>query len=302
MEGSIEPVRDANWPALILSALIPLTIAAGFVYLATLPDWQPSTVWIYGMAFLIPLEFIRALILSFLGDAYKTGKGPLAAVQSFLLSMAILLALGIFYAITQGGISATFGFLTDPFVLQALGLPILIMVIDGVIGIWTFRGDPVWQAECIEAISEDSIDWLSLAVTRLPLVIAPIAGVLVWMKSNDFRIAAWLPEPSLDLLRSAGLLYAALYFAVKAVLVAHVHSAHFAATGARVLQAAWIQRIVKPKTQERDKYRSINSQTTNEGYRQEPVKSVLAFEDDVIRSLKEKSSTDVSPGQTKPRT
>ena len=75
MVRSIDPMRDTNWPALFLSALIPLTIAAGFVYLATLPECQPSTAWIYGMAFLIPIEFIRTLMHSFLGVPYQTTNG-----------------------------------------------------------------------------------------------------------------------------------------------------------------------------------------------------------------------------------
>ena len=286
MVDSIARVQNTDWQALILSALIPLTIAAGFVYVAGAPDWQPSETWILGVAFLLPLDFIRALVLSLLGDSYKTSQGRLQAVKSFLLSVAILLALGIFYAITQSGIRGTFGFLTDPVVLQLLGLPILVTVIDGVIGIWAFRGDPVYQADRLEAIAKDSIDWLTLTVGRVPFVIGAIYGLLVWVKSDGHRIASWVPDPSTDLLRTAGLLYGAWYFFGKAAITAHVYTAHFARTGRRLLSAGWIQWILgqsgKPGTVRREAARY---------QRREPVKTVLGFEDKVIQSLEERSET-----------
>ena len=53
------------------------------------------------MFFLIPLEFIRALIISVLGDAYKTGRDPLEVVKTFLISVAILLVLCIGYVMRR---------------------------------------------------------------------------------------------------------------------------------------------------------------------------------------------------------
>jgi hypothetical protein len=289
-----DPAVGTDWQALILSTLIPGTIAAGFIYLAQLPDWQPSDTWMLGIAFLFPLDFVRALVLALLGESYKISQGRWQAVQSFLLSMAILLGLGIFYAITQGGIKETFGFLTDPTVLELFGLPILIMVIDGVIGIWAFRGDPIRQADRLQAIAEDTIDWLVLSVGRVPLMIAPIYALLAWMKSDAYGIAAWVPDPSLDLLRGAGLFYAAWYFLGKAALMANVYTAHFARTGKRLLAATWIQWIVgnskKPdaKRQRAARYKP-------------PVKSVLAFEDKMIQSIKENSTPGNSQEKADPQ-
>ena len=285
IDDSIDPAARTDWQTLILSTLIPLTIALGFLYLAQLPGWQPSDTWMLGIAFLFPLDFVRALMLSLLGDSYKTSKGRLQAVQSFLLSMAILFGLGVFYAITQGGIKETFGFLTDPTVLQLFGLPILIMVIDGVIGIWAFRGDPARQADRLEAVAEDSIDWLMLAVGRVPFMIAAIYGLLMWIKSEGYGIASWVPDPSLDLLRAAALFYAAWYFLGKAALAAHVYTAHFARTGRRLLLAAWVQWILgqsKPDTERQEAMRYAQRKRQ---------RSVLAFEDRVVHSTREKSGT-----------
>jgi len=281
--NSIDPVARTDWQALILSMLIPATIAAGFIYLAQLPDWQPSQTWMLGIAFLFPLDFVRALVLALLGESYKTSKGRWQAERSFLLSVAILLGLGIFYGITQGGIKETFGFLTDPTVLALFGLPILIMVIDGVIGIWAFSGDPLRQADRLEAIAQDSIDWLVLSVGRTPFILAPIYGLLYWIKSDGYAIASWVPEPSLDLLRTAGLLYGAWYFLGKAVLTAHVYTARFALTGKRLLAAAWVQWILvqsKPDTERQEAVRKAQRKRE---------KSVLGFEDKLIRSIKEES-------------
>ena len=71
---------------MILSALMPLAIAATFVMLAQQPDWEPSEIWIYGLVALAPLDFVRALILSLLGDAYKRNNSPQSAIKDFLSS------------------------------------------------------------------------------------------------------------------------------------------------------------------------------------------------------------------------
>jgi hypothetical protein len=116
------------------------------------------------------------------------------------------------------------------------------------------------------------------------LVIAPIYGLLAWMKSAGYGIAAWVPDPSLDLLRSAGLLYAAWYFLGKAALTANVYTAHFAHSGKRLLAAAWIQRTIGNSK----KTGAKQAQTA----RYKPsVKSVLGIEEKVIQSISEKSGT-----------
>ncbi len=299
-----DPAMGTDWRSLILSTLIPVTLAAGFIYLAQLPDWQPSETWMLGIAFLFPLDFVRALVLAVLGESYKTSQGRWQAMQSFLLSVAILFGLGIFYGITQGGIKATFGFLTDPTVLQLFGLPIIVMVIDGVIGIWAFRGDPLLQADRLEAIAEDSIDWLVLTVGRTPFLFAPVYGLLYWIKSDGYAIASWVPEPSLDLLRTAGLFYGAWYFLGKAVLTARVYTAHFDRDRRRLLAAAWVQWILgqtKPAQSKTSRTKAPDIRR-REGPRDQPperMNSVLAFEDELIQSIKEKSTANVARGETR---
>lgn len=281
-----------NWQGLIVSTLVPVTIAAGFIYQALIPGWRPSSeTWIWGLFLLVPLEFIRALILSFLSDAYKTSSNPMQAVQSFLLSIAILFVLGIVYLIFEGGISDALSLLAEPFLYKLLGLPILIMVIDGVIGILSFGGDPRGQATRLNAIADDSIDWLSLAIFRLPFVIAPLYGLLAWASSAGWRIAAWVPGPSEDLAVRVGLFYLACYFLGKAVLVAYVQTANFAQTGKRLLDVPWMRWVRGNDNEKRQRFEGRDNEAESaEDYKySKHSKSVLHFEDELIQSLKDKS-------------
>lgn len=279
-----------NWQAVILSAAIPVAIAAGFVDAAIRPFWQPTQEWLWGMAVFIPLEFVRALLLGILGDAYKTSAGPLQAAKLFVSSVAMLLGWGVVWLFVENGFRDTVGFLTDPSVLMILGLPVIVIVIDAVIGLVAFRGDPKVQAARLEAIYEDSLQWLGLFLTRLPFIIAPMLAILAWMESLGHGIMAWDPTPVVSLLRCAGLLYVAAYFLGKAALIAHVYTAQFARSGRRLLDASWIQRIIYLQWRN-----PVEEQKRHEAaaYKlRPPVKSVLAFEDKLIDSIKSKSEPD----------
>jgi hypothetical protein len=276
----------------ILSALIPLTIAGGLIYQALTPGWQPTLeTWIWGLFLLVPLEFIRALILSLLSDAYKTGRNPWDAVKSFLLAIAILLVMGIVYVILEGGISDGLSLLADPFIYKLLGLPILIVVIDGIIGILSFSGDPVGQATRLNAIAEDSIDWLSLAIFRVPFVILPLYGLLAWANDAGFRMAAWVPAPSADLAMRAGLLYLAFYFLGKAVLVAYVQTSRFAQTTKRLLDTPWMRWVRGNTAKRRFDGRDTEAESAEDYKYSKHSKPVLHFEEDLIQSLKDKGPT-----------
>lgn len=245
VNADIQPQAN-DWQAIILSSMVPVAIATTFLYIACLPDWTPSQVWIVGMAALVPLELLRTFVQSMLGDSYKTSNGPVQALKSFLFSVGILLSMFIVWMLVQGGFSGTIELLTHPIFIQALGIPIIIIVVDGALGILAFRGDPKFQASKLEAISSDTIDVLGLFVARFPLVILPVYGLLAWGKNAGLGLLFWVPDATLDLLRSAGLVYAAAYFVCKAVIVANVFTARFAQTGKRLLDIRWIQRNLYP--------------------------------------------------------
>jgi hypothetical protein len=92
---------------------------------------------------------------------------------------------------------------------------------------------------------------MGLALFPTPLVIAAGYVILLGLKHNEHAFASWVPEFSKDGLRSAALLYAAAYFTVKAVIVAHVNTAHFHATGHRLLGGAWVPVLQGRKAEQR---------------------------------------------------
>jgi hypothetical protein len=283
---ALEDDATTNWQAVLLSALIPAILVTGLVWQAFAYDGSPvSMAWSLGMLCLIPLEVIRALIVSLLGTAYAEGRDPQQVVRSFLISVAILLVLCIFYLIVEGGMDSL-RLLVTPALYKFMGLPLLIAVVDGVFGILSFSGDPKLQAVRLQAIAEDAMDWLGLAVLRVPFVILPVYGLLAWAGSAGLRFAAWVPMPSEGLAFRAALFYLAVYFLGKAVLVAYVQTARFALTQKRALDVPWMKRV-------RNITGKSGPDTEKEAarrYRDSPhARSVLHFEEDVIRSLKGKS-------------
>lgn|GEM_PF-4319683 len=286
---ALEDNAKTNWQAVLLSALIPAILVTGLVWQALAYDGSAvSMPWVLGMFCLIPLEFIRALVVSLLGTAYANGRDPQQVVRSFLISVAILLVLCIFYLIVEGGMDGL-RLLVTPALYKFMGLPLLICVVDGVFGILSFSGDPKLQAERLQAIAEDAMDWLGLAVLRVPFVILPVYGLLAWAGSAGLRFAAWVPMPSEGLAFRAALLYLAAYFLGKAVLVAYVQTARFALTQKRLLDVPWIEKL-----RNLGNARGRQPDTEKEAaqrYRDSPhAASVLHFEEDVIRSIKDKSA------------
>lgn len=286
MVTNLSPLRT-NWQAVILSAVIPVVIAAAFIDAAMQPSWQPTQEWLLGLAFFIPLEFGRVLLMSILGDTYKNSSGPLQAAKSFVSSVAMLLGWGVVWLLVENGFRDSVRFLMDPSILKVLGLPAIVVVIDSVLGIFTFRGDPNVQAKRLEAISVDSLQLLGLFLIRFPFVILPAFAILVWRENVGLAGVAWDPAPTMSLLRSAGLFYAAAYFLGKAALIAHVFTAQFARTGRRLLDVRWIQSIIYLRW-----YSLAETERRHEAAAYKlapPVKSVLAFEETLIKSIKDKS-------------
>jgi hypothetical protein len=224
-----------------VSMLMPVAIAAGFVHAALTSQWIESETWVYGLVLLVPFEFVRTLVYSILGDTFRTYEGPMQAVRSFLLSMLILLVMGLIFGVYVMGFGDFFAALTDPAILRIISVPAAIVVADGIIALYFFRGNPRLQAVRIQAAADDLVDWLQLALFPTPFVIALMWAGLYWLRSRVSIDGTPVPDVDEEALRSAALLYAAYYFAGKAILVAHVHSAGFNGSGRRLLGARWIQ-------------------------------------------------------------
>jgi len=204
METSGPLVRTTNWQAAALSAAVPLLIAAGMVYAALQPFWDDdSGDWAIGLFVLIPLEFVRALVASILGDTFKNYRSAAYAVNYFLLSLGILAAMLLGFAAYMLGMHDFIQTMASARTWQ-LVLPVAaIIVADGLIALYFFRGDPGCQAARIEAAADDYGQLLGLAVWPTPLVIAAIYGILLYFKQEGRAFAAWLPELSVERLRAA---------------------------------------------------------------------------------------------------
>ena len=248
-ETSVHPVArlPTDWSAIFSSTLIPLTVAAGFAWLAfesaDLDDWAR------GLLALIPLEFCRAIVLSILRDTYRESRTRAQAVRFFLLSLAIfvVILLGISVWVLKGD---WWAWISEPEVYRAIAFALLIVALDGVIGLWFFHGDPRIVSARLDAIAADAGDWVQLAGFQLPIVLALGYGIALLLRESGHGFA-WVPDVDSDAIRSAALLYAAFYFAGKAMLIAHANTAAFNASGERVLGARWVQWLTWEKNKDR---------------------------------------------------
>lgn len=277
--------EGTNWLGVILSALMPLTIAATFVTLAQQPDWEPSEVWIYGLVALAPLDFVRALILSLLGDAYKKNTSPQSAIKDFLTSVAIMAGLFLVLAVCNAGPRATFETLAHPMFYEVAALPVLVMLLDCVFGILTFRGDRMRQAERLLAVSEDLAEWMMFSTFKMPILLLALIGLLALGKQDGWDWVQGLPDVDGRFMRQFGLFYLAWYFCIKALCAAYVHTAHFVQTGTGLLQARWVQWIfaIGSKQEEKTTVSRRSVQRRSVDVSRPAPKSVLAFEEKVIR-------------------
>ena len=251
LPGPRSPSTD--WPALVVSMLFPLLAAAGFVFLALQPQWDDSLDWVIGLFILAPLEFVRVLVISILRDSYKDYRNPAYAVRWFLVSIAILATICLGFALYSIGIREVFTALADwqtwRIILPLAGL----IVADGFIGLYFFHGNAQMQAARLDALAQDAEDWLIIGGLRLPIAIGLSYGLLLLLRSLEFAIPAWVPNPSSESFRQISQLCGALYFFGKAILVAQVHTAHFNRSGRRLLSAGWIQFIVGSDAETRAK-------------------------------------------------
>lgn len=232
----------ADWQALLLALLVPGLVAAGLVRLALQPQWDDSADWLDGLVVLILFEGVRVIVLRILRDTLHEYRGPGQAVKFFLLSLAILavICLALAVLVLKWQILSV---LAEVRTWKAILPPLALIAADGVINIAFFRGDARRAAAQLEAAADDAEDWLALAMFPTPLLVAFVYAMLALLRARGVSGLAWLPPPGIDTLRAIGLLYAAAYFSGKAVVIAHVHAAHFLRTGRRLLggrAAQWV--------------------------------------------------------------
>ena len=250
MTNHHEPPQATDWPAIALWTLVPLVVAAGFVYAAMTPQWE-SDDWVRGLLVLIPLEYFRAFVTSILSDTYREYRTPLQAARFFLVSLLILIVIAAAISLYVLGFRDFIDLIRKPEVYTAVALALAVIGVDGVIGVYFFRGDPLRLAARLQAVADDAKDWLQLAAFQAPIVLALSYGVLLLLKESRGGFA-WVPDVGSDALRSACLLYAAFYFFGKAILLAHANTAQFNRTGRRLFASRWIQLLIWQKSQERE--------------------------------------------------
>ncbi len=240
-----EKAAVTDWPALLLAALVPGVVACGFVDAALVPEWEESGDWALGLGALFPLELVRALAFYFLGEAYQEYQNPQHAVHAFLIS--ILAMCIVFFAIALGalGIGGLFATLRDLYTLAVVAIPVAVVVADGVIGLYFFRGNARRQGARIEAAAADISDLLQLTLVAAPILFVVAAMVLIWLEKSGHRLRGWNAEDgNFGALRPLCMFYVAGYFALKAWILAHVHTARFNNSGHRLLNARWIQNFI----------------------------------------------------------
>lgn len=243
--------QGTDWSSIGLWSFVPLTVAAGFLYVAVMPQWETDG-WIGGLLALIPLEYFRAFIVSILSDTYATYKTPRQAVGFFLISLLILIAIAAVIAMYVVGFHDFLEWMREPEVYRAVAFALAVIAFDGVVSVYFFRGDAHRLAVRLQAVADDTRDWLQLAAFQLPIVLALSYGVLLLFKETRASLA-WVPDPGSNAVRSACLLYAACYFVGKAMLLAHANTAAFNRTGRRLLGAKWVQFFVWEKNRDREK-------------------------------------------------
>ena len=254
-------VPATDWSAVTVSMLMPVAIAAGFVHAAMTAEWIESETWVYGLLLLVPFEFVRALVYSILGDTFRSYESPTQAVRSFLVSMLILLVIGLIFGVYVLGFRDFFVAVTDLGILRIISVPAAILLADGIIALYFFRGNPRIQAVRIQAAADDLVDWLQLALFPTPFVFGLMWAGVYWLRSRVTIDAAPLPDVDEETVRSAALLYAAYYFAGKAILLAHVHGAGFNGSGRRLLGARWIQWLTtKPENRKENALKEAANQ------------------------------------------
>jgi hypothetical protein len=229
-----------DWRALALTLPVPAVIVSSLVWFAVQPRWEESDEWLFAFFVLIGFEFVRVVVFWILRDAYRDYASPWRAVKFFAASVGVLATIALVIAVFELGVRDLFDVLTDGQTWRYLLPPALVILIDGSIGLYFFHGDARIQAARLDAAGDDARDWLVLAIGRLPFVAAALYALAIFLRSRGFAVPEWIRDPSTEAFRQVCLLSAAVYFCGKAILIAHVYTAHFGRTGVRLLSARWI--------------------------------------------------------------
>jgi hypothetical protein len=145
--------------------------------------------------------------MNILGDSFKNYRSPGYAVNHFLLSLGILAVMRLAFTGYMLGLRGFFETMTSAHT-WALILPVAAVILaDGMIALYFFRGDPACQAARLEAAADDASDLLGLALFPTPLLIASGYAILAVLKQNGNAFVAALPDVSAELLRRAALFY-----------------------------------------------------------------------------------------------
>ena len=205
------------------------------------PRWEdPESIeWLDGLIVVIPLEFVRIIVLRILRDTYREYESPRRAVRFFLISMAALVAICLVMAFMAMG-GRLFGALADPQTWRFILPPLLIVVLDAVVGLVFFRGDHGRVAAQLDAAADDAESWFGLACYPTPLFVIAGMALLFFLHTRHIVSIHAFDTAPLDVLRSVLLGYAIVYFVGKAIVIAHVYSAHFLRTGERLLAVGWV--------------------------------------------------------------
>jgi hypothetical protein len=217
--------RATDWQAMLLASAVPLAVAAGFVHAARTVQWgPPPEEWVWGLVALVPLEFVRAIVLENLGDAYKGYHGPKQAVRKFLASIGSLAVVAVGWGVFNVGPGAVFALLTSSRAQHLLGIPLFVLVAECAISLYFFRGNARAEAARIQATSADAFDWIFLAAFYLPpLLLVAFIGYMA--NAHGAALSAWFDNPDPSMLMPPVLLYGAAFFCGKAILLAYAHRA-----------------------------------------------------------------------------
>jgi len=221
------PIRT-DWIALLLSLLVPSALVAGLLWTASQPfSWEDTPAWSWGLFALVPVEGLRLFVMGLARDAYRTCSGPWQAMMSFISAVAATFCFLFVCMILPGKHGGLFGnarstleALSTPLFWQVALVPIGLTVAEGALGLLLFRGDARRQATYLDAIGTTSGFWFMFGLIYPALLVMPVFVVLVLFNT---RFADLFFAHLHELLFG----YAALYFAVKAVLIAFLYTARF---------------------------------------------------------------------------
>jgi len=259
MESSIR----TNWTAVVVTLLPAAILVSGLLYYALQPDWLGHDDWAAGVLALLPIEGLRIFVLLMRRDAYNTARTARDALKFFLAGCALLAGIVSIIALLVLGPRGLLAALADPHLQALVAPPVALTLIDGIVGFYSLQGNPRVEAAKLDAVITDAWDWFALSVARWgPVVLIP-SVFWAFSQSESLDTDGW---------RRIVLCCVAIYLAGKAVLFAHVHTAHFLRTGKCLLSAAWIQALLIVDRKQREQ----NTQDENQAA--ERRRAVLAGE------------------------